>query len=102
MTSATITRTKLTWGMLTKLEPRLKALAREAWALRRTAKDDPTYCRYAAWYGYGKYEGRGFKERMAKLVGWDRLYHPILGTEKAYDIAYDYLLGILPRCKCCG
>jgi hypothetical protein len=94
------TTTEVTWANLVAAEPRLAALLAEA----RSIRDDrrhPTFCANAVWYGYRGY-GHGLKARLEQLVGWDRKGHQLLGTEAAYDLAYDTIYSALPNCRQCG
>ena len=84
---------RTTWEQLVKIEPRLKAILGEAQAV--SSDDDPHFCANAVWYA------GGLKERLCKLVGWDRKPHPVLGTEEAYDVAYDTCYNALPDCRDC-
>lgn len=79
---------------LCQIEPRLKQLKWLCWRIRL---DDPMNG-MAAWYGYGKYSGRGIKQRMSKLVGWDaETDDERLTSSEAYDEAYHYLYSILTK-----
>jgi hypothetical protein len=85
-----------TWEDLVTLEPALAALLDEARAYR--ADTGPDFCANAVFYA-----GGGLKERLCRLVGWDRMPHPVLGTPAAYDVAYDTVYDALPDCRgrCC-
>jgi hypothetical protein len=63
----------------------------------REVRDDENFCANEVWYGKG-HDG-GVRERVSRLVGWDRRPDPVLGTEEAYDVAYDALYEELPDCK---
>ena len=90
---------RVTWGAVVALEPRLGALLREIRAVRRVGE---RFCANARWYGYGGIE-HGFKDRMSRLVGWERRCGPpLLTTQRAYDVAYDTLYRALPDCRRCG
>jgi hypothetical protein len=93
----------LTWSHLTRLEPRLRKLLAEA----RAVRDDFTtaaFCGNAPWYGLDGWRGRGFKRRLALLVGWLRPDgHPVLSGSAAYDVAYRTVYEALPDCRgACG
>ena len=75
------------------LEPQLLDLAQEA--ANVSSRGKPQFCANAVWYA------GGLKERLCKLVGWDRKPHPVLGTEEAYDVAYDTCYNALPDCRDC-
>jgi hypothetical protein len=85
-----------TWTDLVAEEPRLAALLEEARGYRKTAK--PTFCANAVWYGYGS-RGEPLKDSVSRLVGWERKEHPLLGTEGAYDVAYETIYEALPNCR---
>jgi hypothetical protein len=86
-----------TWRQLVAAEPRLARLLREARAVDGSADD---FCANSVWYGY---DGPlSLRERVSRLVGWDRKPHPLLGTEDAYDVAYDTIYDALPDCRDCG
>lgn len=63
----------------------------------RRVRDDEDFCANEVWYGRG--DDGGVKEKVAQLVGWDRKPDPVLGSEEAYDIAYDALYDELPDCR---
>jgi hypothetical protein len=90
---------ELTWANLKRVEPRLEVLEREIKAV--VDKDGtPYFCANEIWYGYEDPK-QGFKERLCRLVGWEA-HNPRLRTTGAYDLAYDYLYGLLPDCRDCG
>ena len=84
---------KPTWAELVQRERRLGDLMAKV----RRVREDPDFCANATWYGAG--DDRGVREEMAQLVGWDRIGDPVLGTEDAYDVAYDTLYEELPDCR---
>jgi len=97
---------KTTWDMLVAAEPRLADVLRDCRAMRKDAKADPHFCAIRVWYGYddrgpSKGWGHGLRGRIAPLVGWSREGHPLLGTEAAYDVAYDKCYDALPDCRGC-
>lgn len=67
-----------------ELEPRLLALYTRALAIRKSGRpfDD-----LDVWIGHGGCEG--MKAELVRLVGWSRKDSPELGTNQAYDLAYD-------------
>lgn len=80
----------LTWRNLVQLEPRLRDLMNEAWAVGRAARHDPEFSWRVAW-------SRRVKPTLWKLVGWLRPdFHPVLSTPDAYDVAYQHLLQAMP------
>jgi hypothetical protein len=89
-----------TFEALAALEPGLAGLLAEA---RASAADagDPHFCANAVWYGY---EGHpGIKQRLLRLVGWERSdRHPVLSTPCAYDVAYEHIYEMLPPCRDCA
>ena len=97
------TRTdRLTFAELAALEPQLAALEREIKAWARTPLG-AGWCKYSRWYGYGRFRGMGYRQRMATLVGWgSRHADERLHTSAAYEISYFHLLGLLPECRDCG
>jgi hypothetical protein len=96
----TIQRATLTWKELTRLEPRLEALYHKA----KNVKDDrmrEAFCANCCWYGYGRYEGEGFKPQLLHLVGF-QCDIPELKTMQAYDLAYRRIYDVLPPCRNCN
>jgi hypothetical protein len=85
---------RVTWETLVAREPRLAALLAEI----RKIRSRPGFCANELWYGYGDY-GHSLKYRLSCLVGWDRRPDPLLGTEDAYDVAYETLYRALPDCR---
>jgi len=86
----------LTWEDLTRREPRLKALLRDAQAVRDPG--GPSFCANQVWYRPG-----GFKDRLIHLVGWDAVKSdPVLRTTKAYELATDEVYQALPDCRRCS
>jgi hypothetical protein len=72
----------MTWKRLIELEPRLLALYNRALAIRNGRRPfDPI----DVWIG----SRHGMKDEVTALVGWDRKDSTELGTNEAYDIAYD-------------
>ncbi len=55
----------LTWDLMKKLEPRLRALETLVLAVRSDPSSGTPVCMSAVWYG-------GAKPLMARLVGWER------------------------------
>jgi len=89
-----------TWDDLATAEPRLAVLFADA----RAVRDDTTrrsFCANAIWYGYAADGAVGLKERLCRLVGWNRRGHPVLGTGDAYDVAYEAVYQVLPNCRNC-
>jgi hypothetical protein len=80
------------WSELCVIEPELRRLVKEARLVGASLPDDGGYSAMAYWYGDSSI--RGLKHRMLKLVGWLR-DHPVLGTQRAYDVAYDRLFSAL-------
>src|SRR5215472_9802776 len=72
----------MTWQRLIKLEPKLLELYNRAQAIRKRKR---TFDPLKVWIG----SRHGMKDEMAALVGWNRADVPELGTNAAYDIAYD-------------
>lgn len=97
---ATKTKVDPHWYELVRLEPRLRSLFDEA----RRVKDDrrtSSFCANAVWFGWEAGLHAGFKWRMSKLVGYDARPHAILGTSRAYDVAYETIYNALPDCRNC-
>jgi hypothetical protein len=86
---------KPTWAELVKAEPKLGELLAEAQAVKDDGRT-PSFCANRIWYAPG-----GFKDRLCRLVGWDRKGHPVLGTMQAYDVAYETIYDALPDCRDC-
>ncbi len=89
--------TEPSWAELVELEPKLADLLKLA---ENYPKDSPSFCANAAWYGYGGTPS--LKDALCKLIGWDRQSKDptgVLGSEAAYDVAYDVLWESLPDCQ---
>ena len=81
----------VTWRDLVSLEPRLTGLQREMKVVvRESMKKGESLDVLALWYG-GDDATPGVKEKLSRLVGYDRTDHSVLGTETAYDVAYEKL-----------
>ncbi len=94
---------RLTWAELATLEPGLAALECEVRAWARTPLG-PTWCKYARWYGFGRFRGMGFRQRLVELIGWGSR-HPDarLHSSASYETCYAHLLDLLPECASdCG
>ena len=59
----------MTFDELCQMEPRLRDLEREAAEFAAKQDREPCRCANASWYGWGEFEGNGFKARMSKLIG---------------------------------
>src|SRR5919202_6993179 len=93
---------RLTWGELVEREPALGLLERELRALRRQGRP-ADFCANEVWYGYRRWRGRGFRERVVGLVGWcAESTDPDLRTSAAYEVAYRRLYELLPDCCQCA
>ena len=78
------------------LEPMLLELYSEACRHHHVICD--VFCANKIWYGYAGKDG--IKDRLLKLVGYDREAGPeVLRTSESYDIVYDYIYDALPDCK---
>src|SRR5262245_30960613 len=84
----------LTFADLVRLEPRLGQLLDRARAYH--AKAGPKFCANAVWYGY--FGRRGLRSQLQQLVGWEADQEGVLGTSRAYDVAYRTLYQALPDC----
>jgi hypothetical protein len=82
----------VTWEQLARTEPRLSKLRAEAMQVDGSGEE---FCANRVWY-------HQFKQRLMPLVGWERAAHPLLGTERAYDVAYEAIYQALPVCRNCG
>lgn len=82
------------WEQLVAAEPKLAALLAEAQAV--SSEGQERFCANTIWYSR-------FKPRLLPLVGWDSLRQrdPLLGSEGAYNRAYDVLYDALPDCRNC-
>jgi len=107
---------------LVSAEPRLAIVERAVREHAAAHRRDRRYCANRHWYGYGN-PYAGFKHRMNQLVGWGRNTAPEplsagpvevelvhgsapgarsadpLATQGAYDVAYDWLVTMLPDCR---
>jgi hypothetical protein len=91
----TVTRLPAKFVTLAAEEPRLWELAAKAvmiWAAQRGKEG--RYCANADWY-------TDFKPELCELVGCSREGHPRLGTDHAYDVAYETIYELLPDCRDC-
>jgi len=87
---------RVTWKELVAIEPRLAHVASRAREFSSCSCGDPL----SGWYGYGRHYGRGLKESVARLAGWDRTDEPvpaILKSAAAYDTAYEHVLACVRR-----
>jgi hypothetical protein len=83
-----------TWHNISRLEPKLAELLKEAQAVTDPG-GDPGFCANAVWYDR-------FKPQLTCLVGWfARCKHFLLTSPEAYDIAYDKIYEALPDCRGC-
>jgi hypothetical protein len=80
-----------TFAELAALEPQLAEQLAEA----KTHHGDagPTFCVNEVWYRPG-----GLKPRLLKLVGWYSGQTGLLGSPRAYDVAYHTIYRALPDC----
>ena len=89
----------LTFDQLAALEPELAQLEYEIRAWARTPLG-PNWCKHARWYGFGRFKGMGYRQRMAALVGWGARHpDPRLHTSRAYETSYFHLLNLWPECS---
>jgi hypothetical protein len=86
---------KLTWKDLVELDHRLGEIEYSISSILREIDGEKYACANFWWY-------RVFKPWMSGIVGHSRKDHRILGTSRAYDIAYDYLYDKLPCCRNCN
>lgn len=91
--NAMVTKTRLTWDEMVRIEPRLGALLQEIKAVQ-PKDDDEYFCANEVWV-------ERFKPRVITLVGWDAQL-PELQTIRAYDLGYDTCYNALPDCRDCG
>ena len=80
---------------LCKLEPRLASLREQAKAVDGSGEH---FCANMVWY-------RKLKPQLLELVGWEaegKAKTPELGSNDAYDAAYDLIYDELPDCKDCS
>jgi hypothetical protein len=84
------------WHQLISYEPRLVELFLRAVAEVPAVRSDENarYCANNAWY-------MTLKPDLCELVGYSRRPDLLLGTSKAYDVAYEVIYNILPPCKGC-
>ena len=82
---------ELTWEQLTAVEPRLLDLHNEA---KVVDGSDEHFCANRVWYDR-------FKPRLLRLVGWE-CDNPKINTERAWDVAYETIYGVLPPCRECS
>lgn len=62
----------MTFDDLCRLDARLRDLERDVREFADVYGRKEPRCANAAWYGYGPFQGRGFKPRLLKLVGDER------------------------------
>lgn len=94
-------RNQAHWAELCSYEPRLLDYLRACQAVRDDGLSE-SFCANEVWYGYHDYRDHGLKAVVEELVGWERAGHPVLGTEKAYDVAYEVGYCVLPPCRDCA
>ncbi len=95
-TRTTSGRRPTTFKELAELEPELKPLEAEAKTKYQSLCDG---CDLDVWY-------QEFKPRVVRLIGYNRpVFHDVLSSSEAYDIAYQHLYKSLPlfkdRCDKC-
>lgn len=78
----------MTWDQVVKIEPRLLKL----YECARSHKSTKGFCAHRIWYGRD-----GLKSQMMELVGYG--IPGVLGSEGAYDIAYQKIYNALPDCQ---
>lgn len=86
---------------LAVIEPQLKGLLDKAQKWQRNSRCSHRVCANERWYGYSRWKGRGLKDKLCRLVGYEA-QNPRLRTEDAYDVAYDHIYAALPDCRNCG
>ncbi len=91
-------RRRPTWAQLVRQEPLLAGLEV---SIRQVKPEGRYFCANRCWYGFGSWQGRGFKARLERLVGWGAR-NPALRTSDAYDAAYQHLYNLLPDCRQCA
>jgi hypothetical protein len=94
---------RLTWEILTDLEPQLQDL----YDRLRTTRDNRStrhFCANDVWFGFHLGRGNSYKNALSRLVGWYRVSpgYEVLFTSEAYEVAYRTLYGALPPCRNCG
>ena len=89
-----------TFRELLILEPELKRLAADAKEYKKLSRLHDYVCANNRWYGHSQWRGKGLKERLCTLVGWES-GNSILRNEYAYEVAYKALYAMLPYCKGC-
>lgn len=78
------------WNELVTLEPRLQDLFNSARALKNDGSRDYPIDHAKVWY-------LEFKPRVVELVGFRRKDDPVLGTSRAYDVAYELISNEVDR-----
>lgn len=95
----------ITWQQLIELEPRLRDLLDTAKAIRDDS-EEPHFCANKLWYGSRENGHRepGLKDELLELVGMCSANkdHPVLGSSRAYDVAYLTIYDVLPECRGCS
>lgn len=74
--------------------PELLQLEQQAIEHAKSVSHKKRYDALDVWYGYRKHRGKGFKQRVCKLVGWDS-NDTRLNSSAAYDAVYDYILYLI-------
>lgn len=86
---------------LSAQEPRLERLLAEVRALN--IERPRNYCRMGFFFGYPGCPRPSIKAQLSTLVGWNaRTNIEALTTSEAFEEVYQYLLGQMPACSCCG
>jgi hypothetical protein len=95
----------LTWEKLKQMNPALGVIEDDIKALAPAQDEDWAFCAIEQWYKPG-----GFRARLQRQVGHGLsesflVSRAVLESSEAYDLAYDYLYGLLPDCghagRCC-
>lgn len=92
----------ITWGLLTRIEPRLMDMENRLKAIKDTG-ETASFCANVVWYGSGKIYNHSYRNEMQGLVGWKAdSQDERIRTQKAYDLAYKHLYNLLPDCRGCS
>jgi len=79
---------------LANLEPGLLTLKNQISAYAQEHRAKKNFRPRSAWYGYGTPSKKGFKHSLSCFVGYSAA-NAALQNERAYDIAYNHLYGLL-------
>jgi hypothetical protein len=93
------TTDRLTFDQLCRIEPAPRRLEADVIAAAKVERRKRNRCANRVWYGRF---ANGFKGRVVGWYRFDKDGPPELGTQAAYDTAYEHLYRLMPDCRNCS